>query len=110
MMSHNFRWVFLPYCLQKQDDNTYVVLNRSYSPVGLNEMGYVKYSDYPVSVPLKGIGPATAARISCDGDPSLDWIYLYNDGCIPTSSPKDMEMYLKRFEILARLQFRRTEG
>jgi hypothetical protein len=34
-MSHSdFRAMFFPYCLQKQKDGRYVVLNREYKPVG----------------------------------------------------------------------------
>ena len=30
----DFRSVFMPYCLRKQKDGRYVVLNREYKPVG----------------------------------------------------------------------------
>jgi hypothetical protein len=53
---------------------------------------------------LKGIGAATAAKISFKGDSDLDRIYLYDDGCNPTMSPQYMNDYLKRLEILVNIQ------
>lgn len=32
-----------------------------------------------------------------------DPIFLYNDGCVPTHSAKDMDAYLKRLVILGKL-------
>ena len=100
----DFRKVFLPYCLQKQPDGRYAILNRRYKPVGLAITEFINYEDYPVCVNLKGLGPATAAKLSWKGDPDTDQIYLYNDGCVPTESSENMQSYLKRLEILAKLK------
>ncbi len=100
----DFRSVFLPYCLDKQPDGRYVVLNRKYKPIGFTTKDHIKYDDYPICVKLKGIGAATAAKISFKGDSDLDRIYLYGDGCNPTTSSQYMNDYLKRLEILAKIQ------
>ena len=94
MALNDFRAVFLPYCIEKQPDGRYVVLNRE----------HIKYEEYPICVELKGIGSATAAKFSYKGDLNTEKIYLYNDGCIPTESAEHMNNYLKRLEILAKLK------
>jgi hypothetical protein len=99
----DFRSVFLPYCLDRQPDGRYVVLNRKYKPVGFLTKDHIEYSDYPVCVKFKGLGEVTAAKISFNGDSNMDRIYLYNDGCIPTNSSQYMADYLRRLEILAKL-------
>jgi hypothetical protein len=104
MSPNDFRAVFLPYCLQKQPDGRYAVLNRRYKPVGFQTREYLKYEDYPICVKLKGLRSTNAAKISFDGNPDTDTIYLYNDGCVPTHSTKHMRDYLQRLEMLAALK------
>jgi hypothetical protein len=99
----DFRSVFLPYCLDRQPDGKYVVLNRKYKPVGFLTKDHIEYSDYPICVKFKGLGEVTAAKISFNGDSNMDRIYLYNDGCIPTNSSEYMDDYLRRLEVLAKL-------
>jgi hypothetical protein len=55
-------------------------------------------------VKLKGLTPAKAAKISYKGSKDIDTVVLYNDGCIPTSSAKDMKAYLERLAHLAKLR------
>jgi len=97
--------VFFPYCMQKLDDGSWVFLNRYYKPVGFHTPEYQAYEELQskVSMKLKGIGQATLAKLSYDGKPS-NKVYLYNDGCSPTSSPEAMESYLKKLKILLSLQ------
>lgn len=104
MMLNDFRAVFFPYCLDKQPDGRYVVLNRKYKPIGFKTREHLKYEDYPVCVELKGIGSATAAKLSYKGASNTDRIYLYNDGCVPTESAEHMRSYLERLKILAKLK------
>jgi hypothetical protein len=98
------RSVFMPYCVVKQPDGKYAILNREYKPVGFFTKKFIKYEEYPVTVTLKGLGPATARKLSWSSDDNLDRIYLYNDGCVPTQSDKNMKEYLAKLEILAKLQ------
>ena len=97
------RAVYFPYCLQKQEDGSWVLLNRNYKPVGFNTDDYIKYEDYPVSIKLKGLREKTLQAISHDGEVS-DNIFLYDDGCVPTSSSSSMASYLKKVEILLKLK------
>lgn len=99
----DFRSVYLPYCLEKQEDGSYVVLNRNYKPVGFNTSERIPYDDYPVSSKLRGIGPGTAKKLSYEGSENTDKIFLYNDGCVPVHSKANMEAYLQKLAILAKL-------
>jgi len=99
----DFRSVFMPYCIMKQPDGRYAVLNREYKPVGIYTRDFVIYEDHPVLVKFKGLTKTKAAKISFDGSESVDRIYLYNDGCVPTHTKKDMQAYLARLELLAKL-------
>lgn len=100
------RSVHLPYCVKKQDDGTYVVLNREYKPLGFKTKEHVKYENYPISVKLSGIGPATAKKLSYKGSTDVDTIYFYNDGCVPTESAANMKAYLERLGHFAKLKVR----
>jgi hypothetical protein len=100
----DFRSVFMPYIIQKQTDGRYVVLNREYKPVGFYTRDFVTYAEHPVLVKFKGLTKLRASKISYEGDENTDRIVLYNDGCVPTHSKKNMQAYLARLEILAGLQ------
>jgi len=102
-MTADLRQLLFPYCLQRRDAGQYVVLNRRYKPVGFTTGDWVTYEDYPVLLKLKGLGPATAAKLSWDGSSDLDRIYLYNDGCIPTDSAAHWTDYAARLKLLAKL-------
>ena len=104
MAIENVRAVYFPYCIEKQSDGTWVLLNRNYKPVGFNTDDFINYDDYPVSIKITGIGPAKLKKISYKStEPIGDRVYLYNDGCVPTSSPEAMASYLKKLEILLKL-------
>lgn len=104
MAIKNVRAVYFPYCIQKEDDDTWVLLNRNYKPVGFNTDEFIDYGDYPVSMKLKGIGSATLKKLSYKNEEPTDRVYLYNDGCVPTSSTQAMASYLKKLEILLKLK------
>jgi hypothetical protein len=99
-----FRKLFFPYCLIKQEDGSYLVLNRNYKPVGFNTSIWVNYEDYPIKIKFKRLTSLTASKISYNNNPDIDKIFLYNDGCVPTASAKNMNAYLNRLKILASLQ------
>ena len=100
----DFRSVFLPYCLQRQPDGRYAVLNREYKPCGFLTREHVEYAKYPILVRFKRLTPAMARRISCRGSEDLDAIHLYHDGCIPTRSATNMAEYQARLALLAPLK------
>lgn len=103
-MVMNVRAVYFPYCIEKQKDGSWVILNRNYKPVGFNTADFVKYEEYPVSMRIKGLSPATLKKLSCKEEEPGDRVYLYNDVCIPTDDAKSMSGYLKKLEILLRLK------
>lgn len=102
----DFRSVFMPYCLKKQSNGKYAVLNREYKPVGFFTTKHIKYDDFPVLVELSGIGPATAAKLSWNNSENTDEIFLYNDGCNPNNSDNDMKNYLEKLKTLAKLKIK----
>lgn len=103
MPSHDVRSVVLPYCLTRQPDGRYVVLNRNYKPVGMRTQDYLTYADFPVLLRIKGLGKTAARKLSFNGNENLDSIYLYNDACVPTDSTVNMVAYLERLKVLASL-------
>lgn len=104
MLKDELRHTHFLYCLDRQADGSYVLLNRNYKPLGFMTEEYVRYEDHPVGVKLKGLGPKVAAKISYRGDESLDRIYLYNDGCIPTDGAANMKAYLERLGTVMKLR------
>lgn len=103
MAQRDFRAVFFPYCLEKQEDGRYVILNRQYKPIGFYTKDHVQYEEHPVLVRLKGLTKAKAAKLSDKGETSLDKIFLYNDKTNPVLSKANMHLYLAKLEILANL-------
>ncbi|SDW10370.1 hypothetical protein [Thiocapsa roseopersicina] len=103
-MLDDVRAVFMPYCLDKQQDGRYAILNREYKPVGFFTKEWIKYADYPVLVDLKGLGPKTVEKLSYDGSSDPNRIYLYDDRTAPNRGDQNMKEYLKRLSILAMLK------
>ena len=98
----DFRSVFLPYCIEKLDDGSWVVLNRQYKPIGFNTDEFINYEDYPVSARLE-IKSTHLKKISYNSD-YFGKVYLYNDGCHPFGSKKNMDSYLEKLRVLAKLR------
>lgn len=103
MDEQEFRWVFLPYCIDRQPDGRYAVLNRRYKPVGMTVTSFVTYTEYPCLVKFKDLTEEVATQVSAKGDARLDRIYLYNDACVPTHSQADWDAYSRRLHLLATL-------
>lgn len=99
-----FRATFLPYCLMRQVDGSYIVSNRGYKPVGLTVTDWVEHDAYPVRVHLPEMTEAVARRLDHEGGDSLDEIYLYDDGCVPTDSAEDWMAYSERLLLLAQMR------
>ena len=103
MPSYDFRCVHMPYCLQQQEDGTYIVLNRDYKPVGFYTQKHVKYEDYPIKVKMR-ITKATAKNISWKGSDDTKIIHLYDGDSAPTKNAKKMQDYMNRLEALSKLK------
>lgn len=106
MPTGDFRAIFLPYCLEKQANGSYVILNRNYKPIGFNTTESVVFAQYPISVKIPGIKPAVAAKLSISRGLDTKKIFLYDDQTVPTRSKKNMTAYLNKLEILAKLKLR----
>lgn len=104
MSLSDFRSIYLPYCLKKQTDGSFIVLNREYKPLGFNTLTHVKYEDYPISTKFKGLTEKQITKVAYNGKMDHDCIFLYNDASIPTSSKENMKNYLDRLQILANLK------
>lgn len=108
MPLNDLRSVHMPYCLQKQEDGRYIVLNRAGKPLGFCTNDKVKYDVYPIKVKMR-ITSATAKKLSWEGNGNTERIFLYNDGCIPTKSSTNMTHYLDRLRILMSLKISSME-
>lgn len=102
-MKPDFRRTYFPYCLQRQADGRYAILNRDYKPIGFQTSKHVDYAAYPTLVQFKRLTKETAAALSARGDDNLEAIFLYNDGCVPTDSAAHWTAYAERLKRLAHL-------
>ena len=92
----------MPYCLIKQADGSYVICNRRYKPVGITRTDFVDYDEYPVKVRFKRqLSVVQAKALDWNGRDSVDRIFLYNDGCVPTDCDAHWKAYSKRLQRLA---------
>lgn len=96
---HEVRALCFPYCIQRTKDGRYILLNRNYKPLGIQDGAWVEYEKHPTAMPMK-ITPACAKKLSWEGADDVDRIYLYNDGCVPTDGGEHMAAYLKRLSVL----------
>ena len=82
----------MPYCLDRQEDGTWVFLNRDYKPLA-----------HPKGIKIPGLGIKNARKKLAwnPEEEGGDRIYLYNDGCIPTRSKEFMDTYLEKLGWLA---------
>ena len=105
MPSRHFIDVYYPYCLERQKNGSYVILNRNYKPVGFRTTSHVDYLKLPILVKLKGLTKAKAAKLSWNTDTDLAKIYLYDDNTThPVRNKENMSLYLAKLEMLATLK------
>ncbi len=102
MPLNDFRSVFLPYCLRRQEDGRWIVLNREYKPVGFRTSDHVRYEDYPIAVDLKGLTKAKLRKLGAGDD--MEVVFLYTDASVPTRSAHAMKEYLEKLRVLAGLR------
>lgn len=98
------RHTHFPYCLQRQSDGSWVMLNRLYTPVGFGTEAWIKPEDYPVSVKIRRLTEKDIQLLSHDGRYVDGRFYLYGDGCIPEHGPKNMMAYLEKLRLLMNRQ------
>jgi hypothetical protein len=96
----DIRAIVLPYCLKLQACGRYALLNRAYKPLGFYTREYINYGDFPVLITMR-MTPQKAAKISYAKDTNIREVFLYNDGCAPTSSPENWQAYTERLLSLS---------
>lgn len=99
------RLTHFPYCVQRLKDGRYIVLNRDYKPLGIQSREWVEYATDPSASKIK-ITPAAARKISWEASDSIDAIFLYNDGCVPTDGAAHMTAYCKRLAVLMAIKIK----
>ena len=100
----NVRQTMFPYGMARNPDGSWTFFNRKYKTLGTISEEWSEWDDPQHKIRIKGLGPATLAKLSYTGEAKGDRIYLYNDATNPELSKKNMQDYLKRLEILLGLQ------
>lgn len=109
MALNDFRAVCLPYCLKKQEDGTYLVLNREYKPLSFKtwDNDFLK-QDLPIYLKLKGLAEKKIEKIVSIGEGASVQndgkdIFLYNDKTNPLYKEGRAD-YFRRLELLMELK------
>jgi hypothetical protein len=71
--------------------------------VGFFTREWVTYEEHPVLVKLK-ITKALAKKLSNKSEDGIKTIFLYNDATNPTRSKANMNTYLAKLALLAKLR------
>lgn len=96
--------IILPYCLVRQPDGSYAVINREQKPLGFSTAQWIEYGDYPIQHKLQRLGPVTASYLSSRESKDLSCIALYHDGCNPLSgNDLHWDSYVRRLKLLSQL-------
>lgn len=111
---HEFRWVFMPYCIMPLGPNEWVVLNRAYKPLGMNTREHLDYRPFATKMHLRR---GSVSHLDWRGEARLTeneqaWpqpIFLYNDGCVPTRSAEHMKAYMDRVSHLMEMKVGNVE-
>jgi len=100
--------VFLPYCLQRLKDGSWVVLNRNYKPLGVFGREWLDYETERSCFVARGLTKSVAEKISYKPLPDEipDQIWLYDDSSHPDRGAAAREAYLRRLGVLALIEMR----
>ncbi len=100
----DLRLTYLPYCLHRRTDGSYILLNRDYMPLGqkrnVNQPCY--FGSYPFSIRFANMTPHLASRLSHNKSPDMERIYFYDEAHVPSKTVKEMARYIARLVTLAR--------
>lgn len=100
----NIRQAMFPSGMEKNPDGTWTLFNRKYKPVGVVTREWAEWDDPRHKIALKGLGPATLAKLDWRGEGSGDRIYFYNDASNPELSAANLTAYFDRLKVLIKLQ------
>jgi len=110
----------MPYCIKIKEDNSIIVLNREYVPIGFNHKHWMHHfdknidinSNLPIKTKYKNFSekllesiadPNDAGAIIRDEKNKISEVYLYNDATNPTSNIKDNNCWNIYFEKIKKL-------
>jgi hypothetical protein len=91
--------------MKRVDDKTYIILNRKYKPLGQLTDEWVNYETHPSIVKLN-ITNKIAKELSVTNDDDLECIYFFQDTPMTLSDKKELNNYLERLGILAKLKIK----
>lgn len=97
------KYIFMPYCIKKMEEDSWVFLNRNYKPVGLRTDEFVDYRRHAINVRLTFSTLQKLSFRDLNKDENIHTVVLFNDGCTPYTSKKSMESYLKKLAVIAKL-------
>lgn len=95
--TYPYRWIYMPYCLKRQANGSYLVLNKKYWPLGC-------WDDNPTanSIIIPAMNKKLAAALSVNQSDNLEQIYLYSAAPVQHNEPATTA-YLKRVCLLLEL-------
>lgn len=102
---------FLPYCLRRQPDGRYALLNRRMVPVGLFVPLVAGRPEPPFAdvhlLWLPGLTPSIAKVISVDGSDNTEAVMLYKSIDAVLRTEEAFQSYTARLYILMQLRVER---
>ena len=99
------RRTHFPYCLKKQDNGKYIILNRLYKPLGFCTKDYIVYEEYPIEFETIRLTKSQIEKLTKNAVD--EFIFLYDDNCVPTHSVAKMNEYLEKLRVLAQVKVKR---
>lgn len=108
MTGTDFRWQFLPYCVERVAPGVFLICGRNYKPLGLCQHTFLPEAErnkYAVKLSMSARRARTIAwgprGVRLDENGKVQQVWLYNDGCIPfLDRHLDTVAYLKRLTAL----------
>jgi len=100
------RQAMFPYGMAKNPDGSWTFFNRMYKTLGTITKDWSEWDDPKHKMFLKGLGPATLAKLDVDGLGTGDTIHFYDDATNPQRSAANMKAYLAKLEVLLRIESR----
>lgn len=97
---NRFRYYYLPYCLQRLRDGSWLPLNRNYKPLGTVTGEWVDYDAAPLEARLH-LSADDLRALSISPENTGELIFLYDDGCVPIRDTPHWQPYCARLEHLA---------
>lgn len=105
MDNQAIRRKFFPYCIRWRRENSFILLNRDYKPLGCTSSKHVDYETHYSKVKLEYSLKQMADMFSWNGRISDEGnFWLYHDGTVPTDSKRHMRSYLEKLSRLMTLR------